>query len=216
MATDEFLLRHELQTNHQSSTLRFYRFSEPTLTIGYGLWHSVASSMSRQVPMVRRMTGGGIVLHEISDLTYSLIVPIAENQLLRKVKDSYFLIHEQLSQSLNDFQIKTELFDKNCCRPGVASSEYGKDRSSFCFESPVLHDVMLSGKKVAGAAQKRTQGYLLHQGSIAWNLLLEVCPHLSESAFLMRFAHGIGDLLHLPVKEVQLPVEELKSAVAVL
>ena len=154
--------------------------------------------------------------HGISDLTYSLIAPIAGNIPFEKVKDSYLLIHQQLSEAFRSLGIKTELFEKKCCAPGAAFFERRRGRNLFCFDSPVLHDVMLEGKKIAGAAQKRTQGYLLQQGSIAWKLLLEVCPPLSESVFFERFAQGIGDLFNLSREEVLLPAEELKNASATL
>jgi len=38
--------------------------------------------------------------------------------------------------------------------------------SEVCFANPVRADIMLNGRKVAGAAQRRTRAGLLHQGSI--------------------------------------------------
>jgi lipoate-protein ligase A len=38
--------------------------------------------------------------------------------------------------------------------------------SESCFANPVRADVMVNGRKVAGAAQRRTRAGLLHQGSI--------------------------------------------------
>ncbi|MGH8099863.1 MAG: lipoyl protein ligase domain-containing protein, partial [Chthoniobacterales bacterium] len=35
-----------------------------------------------------------------------------------------------------------------------------------CFMNPVCADVLLDGRKIAGAAQRRTRRGLLHQGSI--------------------------------------------------
>lgn len=35
-----------------------------------------------------------------------------------------------------------------------------------CFEAPVMHDVVVAGRKAAGGAQRRTKRGLLHQGSI--------------------------------------------------
>ena len=50
------------------------------------------------------------------------------------------------------------------------------DESSrhFCMAKPTIYDVMIGGRKIAGAAQrKRKQGYL-HQGSIAIALPKEI------------------------------------------
>ena len=41
-----------------------------------------------------------------------------------------------------------------------------RDRGYNCFANPVRADVMMDGRKVAGAAQRRTRRGLLQQGSI--------------------------------------------------
>ena len=51
---------------------------------------------------------------------------------------------------------------------------------------------MIDGRKVAGGAQKRSRGYLLHQGSIAWPILLEYTSHLEEEDFKCRFAEALS------------------------
>src|SRR5439155_27159047 len=38
--------------------------------------------------------------------------------------------------------------------------------SDACFVNPVVSDVIQNGRKIAGAAQRKTRGSLLHQGSI--------------------------------------------------
>ena len=38
--------------------------------------------------------------------------------------------------------------------------------SDACFANPVVSDVIESGRKIAGAAQRKTRSGLLHQGSI--------------------------------------------------
>ena len=38
--------------------------------------------------------------------------------------------------------------------------------NEHCFANPVRADVMMNGRKIAGAAQRRTRSGLLHQGSI--------------------------------------------------
>ncbi|MBI4357771.1 MAG: hypothetical protein HY584_00590 [Candidatus Omnitrophica bacterium] len=234
MAIDEFILRRQIRAKDRNSILRFYRFNELTMTVGYGIWRRVVQfsvpvllrdrfffdpteqNLSRpelvpdrgEVPKVRRITGGGIVLHEKSDLTYSLVASLSEQRILRKVKGSYFLIHEALRKALGSFGIETELFQENCNDEGRWRSMECK--SHYCFESPVLFDVMLAGKKIAGAGQKRTQGHLLHQGSIAWNRLVEANSKLEESEFSQAFSACLGELLGLRAKEISFDAEEFE------
>src|SRR5947209_380408 len=46
------------------------------------------------------------------------------------------------------------------------SREPAISERTYCFASPVHADVMLNGRKIAGAAQRRTRRGLLQQGSI--------------------------------------------------
>ncbi len=211
MVIDEFLLRNQIQKKDPSSILRFYRFNEPTITVGYGMWQAVRAKMNSSIPFVRRITGGGMVVHGQFDLTYSLVVSLNDHTILKKVRESYHLIHDGLRKALEHFGITTELFKKNCGMGPELDTTCKTEQVSFCFDSPVLFDVMLSGKKVAGAGQKRTQSYLLHQGSIAWNILTEAHPQLAESDFCDQFAACLGNLLDLPVKETPFHAEEIRG-----
>ena len=58
--------------------------------------------------------------------------------------------------------------------------------SEACFANPVIADLLADGRKIAGAAQRRTRAGLLHQGSIQYEALPEdfqdafaraLCPH---------------------------------------
>ncbi len=211
MAVDEFLLKSQIQKKDLNSILRFYRFNEPTITVGYGMWQAVHTKMNSQIPFVRRITGGGMVVHGRSDLTYSLVVPLSRQTILKRVKESYHLIHEELRRALGHFGIATELFEKKYNAVTESDAMCKTERISFCFDSPVLFDVMLSGKKIAGGGQKRTQSYLLHQGSIAWNLLTEAFPNLVESDFCSQFAACLGGLLDLPIKGIPFYAEEVRE-----
>jgi lipoate-protein ligase A len=108
---------------------------------------------------VRRWTGGGVVLHG-EDLTYSLLIP--KGIEAGAPGESYRLIHGSLCRALADLGFAAE----------PAGSSAGKS-SRACFENPVPHDVLVNGRKVAGAAQRRTRLGLLHQGSIQ---TLELAP----------------------------------------
>src|SRR3989338_3455045 len=204
MAVDEFLLRSQIQKKDQNPILRFYRFNDSAVTVGYGIWRSITQEKNYSTPLIRRITGGGMVLHGQHDLTYSLIVPLERCKMLRRVRRSYFLIHDALKKSLQHFRIPASLFEKDCAN----------NQGTYCFDSPVKYDVMLSGKKIAGAGQKRTLGYLLHQGSIAWGELTQASSHLSESDFYCEFSTALGNLFGVQTKEIEFVAEELKEMAA--
>src|SRR5262245_39757909 len=74
MAMDETLLTSALERGVAS--LRFYRWSVPTLSLGYFQPHSEALADPNLVGVdwVRRPTGGAAILHHL-EITYALALP---------------------------------------------------------------------------------------------------------------------------------------------
>ena len=134
--------------------LRIYRWAQPCVTIGY--FESMAEAQIRYpaLPIVRRWTGGGTVLHG-HDAPYSLIVPRTEPFASVRPGESYRLIHGALANALRENLPEV-----------TTASETAPKRSSACFENPVADDLMARGCKIAGAGQRRSRAGLLHQGSL--------------------------------------------------
>lgn len=134
--------------------LRTYKWAQPCVTIGYFGSETEAAALHPKLPITRRWTGGGTVLHG-RDAPYSLIVPRLEPFASVRAPDSYRTIHGILAEIL-----KSEI-------PDVCSAaEAAPKKSSDCFENPVTDDLLSKGCKVAGAGQRRTRQGLLHQGSL--------------------------------------------------
>lgn len=149
MAIDEALL--EIAT---SPSLRFYRWRSPALSFGYfGAFADVAGQRCDR-EIVRRWTGGGIVLHG-DDLTYSVIIPAGHRFFARSSFAIYSALHDAIRQALKGNGIEATL--ANSASPKV---------SEDCFANAVRADVISQGQKIAGAAHRRSRSGLLHQGSI--------------------------------------------------
>lgn len=88
MALDQALL-DECQ---EQPVLRFYRWSQPTLSLGYFQKHQQREGHQPSIdcPMLRRSTGGGAILHD-HELTYSLLVPLA--LVPKRSADLYDVVH---------------------------------------------------------------------------------------------------------------------------
>ncbi len=156
MAIDEALLEEAA-----GPVLRFYGWRSPSLSFGYfGRFADVAHERVNR-DIVRRWTGGGIVMHG-TDLTYSLILPRVALPAGTSARGVYLLVHGAINRALSGHLNTT-----------LATADAPKV-SDACFANPVSADVLVAGKKIAGAAQRRTRAGLLHQGSIQ-------CANLPEN-----------------------------------
>jgi lipoate-protein ligase A len=156
MAIDEALL--EAVT---IPSIRFYRWNSPALSFGYFGKFSDVAEYATERDLVRRWTGGGIVFHG-DDLTYSIVIPASDPIF----GESSMLIYEKIHRALCNALIAT---GECAVVAGVDDPGAGVSDASYngqCFAKPVRADVMMNGRKVAGAAHRRTRAGLLHQGSI--------------------------------------------------
>jgi lipoyl(octanoyl) transferase len=147
MATDEALLETAVVPS-----IRFYEWDQPALSFGYfGKFEDVASYRR---DTVRRWTGGGIVFHG-EDLTYSLVIPASTPAFEESSMSIYQKVHRALAAALAANGHVSEL-----------ATDAAPKISESCFANPVRADVLSNGRKIAGAAQRRTRRGLLQQGSI--------------------------------------------------
>jgi lipoyl(octanoyl) transferase len=175
MAVDEALLERAA-----APLLRFYRWRRPSLSFGYfGQYAEVAAQASDR-EIVRRWTGGGIVPHG-DDLTYSVIIPATNSFFAHSSLEIYARLHEVIRLTLQANDIEASL-------AGSAASKV----SEACFANAVRADVLHNGKKIAGAAHRRTRAGLLHQGSIQCRELPDrfrddlariLCPRFERKTF---------------------------------
>lgn len=150
MALDEVLLRRV-----QEPWLRCYAWSEPSVSIGFSQDYERLAGQLPPFPVVRRWTGGGVVVHD-GDWTYTLIVPRGHPFCDLRPVETYRLIHEALISALGE--------------AGIADSELQPVSTSegrgVCFVEPAQFDVVRGADKLAGAAQRRSKSGFLHQGSV--------------------------------------------------
>jgi lipoate-protein ligase A len=139
--------------------LRFYSWSEPTLSLGYfqSLDERATHSASRDCPLVRRQTGGGAILHD-DELTYSLALPHAD-PLAADAAWLYTAVHEALIGVLGKMEIAAQL--RGAVERPITSAE-----PFLCFQRATPGDVLVGSVKVCGSAQRRRRGAILQHGSL--------------------------------------------------
>lgn len=162
MAIDEAMLL--AQKASFQPTLRVYDWLQPAFSFGYFQRLSdevdVSACDAHGIELVRRMTGGGTVIHGW-DVTYTIIVPHGSGMFPTDISGAYCAISDCL---INGFQ-----------RIGIdvgyqIEKPTAGDAPNICLTNPAQYDTLLNGKKIAGVSQRRNQTGAMYQGYIALDL----------------------------------------------
>jgi len=160
--------------------LHFYEWERDSATYGHftdpSQFLDLHEAKRRGLELAKRPTGGGIVFH-IWDFAFSVLIPAEHPQFSPNTLDNYGFVNNAVLSAVSAFLsgrppleiIKEDLpaADPSCQR--------------FCMAQPTKYDVVLHGKKIAGAAQRKTKKGFLHQGTIA----LKVPPREYLEAVLL-------------------------------
>jgi lipoyl(octanoyl) transferase len=152
MAIDESLLEFASQLGRP--ILRFYGWRERAASFGYSQKYAEVARMTLLRPLVRRPTGGGLVPHD-ADWTYSLVFPPGDWWYRLRARESYRTVHEWIRDAFAWLKVETDL---SPCRIEAPPGQ--------CFVGAEQFDLLWHGRKVAGAAQRRSRQGLLIQGSV--------------------------------------------------
>ncbi len=157
MAFDEALA--ELAAAENVATLRWYGWSEPTLSLGYfqAVADRVAHRSSVDCPLVRRASGGGAILHDV-ELTYSLTMPTGNRRSAADALRFYGGAHASIIRALVKHRVATGGI--------VDHPPRGTAEPFLCFQRRSKFDVLLADHKIVGSAQRRHRGAILQHGSI--------------------------------------------------
>lgn len=191
-------------------SVRFYEWKRPSITYGHFVRPEDYLDMTQVeafgIDLAKRPTGGGLVFH-MWDMAFSVLVPKA---YMRSTMENYFLINESVRRSVDEFMGMNglllipedmEAFDGACAR--------------FCMARPTKYDVVLHGKKIAGAAQRKTKEGFLHQGTIALQLpdsaLLDaiLLPGTRIKEAMYASTYPLLENVRMTKIQVQLALEQL-------
>lgn len=179
-------------------SLRFYIWNPPGISLGYFQRRpeDLAKLRSLGLPLVRRMTGGGAIVHW-HELTYSLVLPL-QHELLHGCDRaaSYAAIHAP--------------FQRVFAARGLAVVQRGIEGHTqasplLCFDRATDLDLVCGSRKLMGSAQRRTRHHLLQHGS----LILRTNPHQPNTA-------ALEDLLGTSVDAIALAGECAAAFSAIL
>jgi lipoate-protein ligase A len=205
MALDEATL--ECAARSDTATLRFFDWDRPAITLGYAIDARAALDLDecerRRVPVVRRVTGGGMVLHGW-DLTYAITFPRDAIAPGRGLIETYRTINGAFGDALRRFGVESALLDD---APGAGRP------SGACFARPTRYDLVVGGKKLVGNAQRRRGQWLLNHGSMplddGYRELLPLLRDENEVAAFAQMSVTLASLVEpLPSRD------ELIAAIA--
>jgi len=167
MRWDEENLAAVIQ-RRQPPTLRFFHFSEPTLSYGRLQNLTIVRTLTPTGwPVVRRPTAGGHVRHE-NDLCLSLCWRTGTPPMPRAVTQVYEWVHRLIFNALPPLE---GLRLAACCDTPKAGAPFDQRN---CFREPVGHDILLNAQKIAGGALAVKKGGILYQGSIQRSVIGEI------------------------------------------
>jgi lipoate-protein ligase A len=175
MAADMHLL--ERAAHREQVCVRFYQWAPTAVTIGWmqrpGEALDLPALQSSGVEWVRRPTGGRAVLHD-SDLTYSVVFPRGLPGMGKTVAQTYRIIAGALIVGLQQAGIACDTHDST-----LDTALVRREGKLPCFLAPNREEIMCTGRKLVGSAQKRVASAVLQHGSIPMDGSFRRIPELS-------------------------------------
>jgi lipoate-protein ligase A len=158
MAIDQALL--EAVDAGSPPVLRLYSWSEPTVSLGYfqPLADRRQHADSQELTCVRRSTGGGAIIHD-HELTYSFTIPTTAAGSGPR-HELYQQTHAAMVRALSDFGVRAVPVWQTIAGQPV------EDDAFLCFQRRTQEDLVVSGYKVLGSAQRKSRRAVLQHGSL--------------------------------------------------
>ncbi|MFA5654134.1 MAG: hypothetical protein WDA72_08490 [Desulfomonilia bacterium] len=151
MARDSAMFR-SVASGCSAGVLRIYNWSEPAVTFGFHQRAFIPFDPGVDIPLLRRPTGGGAVLHT-NDFTFSLCAPLA-GVFARDVVESCRTLTRTFARALKQCAIEVEMHG------------HGAAYSRVCFQRSSPVELCLNGAKILGLSALRTRHGMLLQGVI--------------------------------------------------
>ena len=196
MAIDEAVMI-ALRDDRSSPVLRIYKWSPPTITIGYFQPAADINFVKCEkdgIGVVRRLTGGRAVLHH-EELTYSILFTEEDFSPFRK-RELFLFIARCLLESLTLLGINSRISEKT----------RGSLKSPNCFAAPAQYEIeSISEGKLIGSAQVIKDGVVLQHGAIPiTGSYSNIGKYLNCENHSFKTALSLNQVSDQPVREEEL------------
>ena len=190
LACDEALLLERERGSAGDEALRFWEPPEPFVVLGLSNHHraetKLAACRDRNIPLLRRCSGGGTVLQGPGCLSYALVLRIETPGPLQNISAANRFILERHRQALSNL-----------------------------LGRPVAHqgctDLALDGLKFSGNSQRRASNWLLFHGTFLLRFDLALVEALLETPSRQpAYRNGRSHTRFLT--NIPVPAERVKQA----
>jgi lipoate-protein ligase A len=152
-----------LNTLESEAILHLYDWEAPSATYGHfsdpEVLLNVPAARALGYQLAKRPTGGGVIFHT-TDYAFSVLIPASHPLYSENTLDNYNVINTQVAKVITEYS-------NGALKPSFQPCPSKQDRPTYCMVRPTCYDLVVEGRKVVGAAQRRTKRGLLHQGSIS-------------------------------------------------
>lgn len=155
MARDEWLLERG------RPAVRLYGWSPACVSLGRTQTEAavdVEAARRLGIDIVPRKTGGGAILHNEWEVTYSVVLPLDHPGLPASILESYKFISSPILETLQALGVP------------VSFGEGKGGRDALCYLREEGVSIFADGKKISGGAQRRTQRAVLQHGTLVVRL----------------------------------------------
>jgi lipoate-protein ligase A len=166
MAFDEWMFEKAL-SEAGVWHLRLYTWDRPAITFGLNQIYEKALDHSKRgdLPVIRRVTGGRALLHDPSELTYSLAIntaAVAGAAAVAAASELSASIAQTLVEFLRCLKIECE-----CVRRSSAQNSHPDFfHKAPCFASASRYEIVQGNRKIIASAQRRLEHTVFQHGSM--------------------------------------------------
>lgn len=141
-------------------------FSKPENLLDLGF------AKKKNLSLAKRITGGGVTFH-FSDYAFSFLMPKKHLNFSDNTLENYRFVNQFVIKAVAACMGSEENLDYfDPCQNNDSMS------MQFCMAKPTKYDVLYNGKKVGGAAQRKTNNGYLHHGTVS--IAMPDLSYLSE------------------------------------